>query len=157
MLGGDVGGLEGAGPQSVDGGDVDHPAPLLLVHVRESAAQDAERRLDHDALDEGEAVGRELVDGRDVLEAGVVDHDVGVGRQGLHGLRVGEVRDDGVAADPLGQLPGRAGREVDDVDPGAGPGEGLGAGPADARGGPGDQGRPAVDRAGCSGVHGRER
>lgn len=91
---------------------------------------------------------RELVDGGEMLEAGVVDHDVGIGRQGLHGLRVGEVGDVRDAADPLGQPKGGVGGEVDDVDPGAGLGEDLGTGPADAGGGPGDQSGAAVEGAG---------
>ncbi|CAG6394385.1 hypothetical protein SCOCK_260079 [Actinacidiphila cocklensis] len=143
VLGDDVRGLVRAGPQAVHRGDVDDPAPAAGVHVRQVPAQDAEGRLDHHPLDESEALRRELVDGGDVLQAGVVDDDVGVGGQRVDRAGLREVGDH---ADPAGLGRGVLGARrvpVDDVDGRAGRGEGHRAGPADPGGGAGDQGGAA--------------
>jgi pimeloyl-ACP methyl ester carboxylesterase len=78
VLGGHVRGLELRGPQPVHAGDVDDPAVLVGVHVRERGADQQERRLQHDAEHRRENVRRELLDGRDMLESGVVHQDVDV-------------------------------------------------------------------------------
>ena len=54
------------------------PAPAAVVHAGQQAAGQPERRLEHQPLDEREPLGVEVLDRRDVLDAGVVDQDVGV-------------------------------------------------------------------------------
>ena len=99
VLGGDVGGLVRRGAQAVDRADVHDPAPALLVHVRQGAADQPERRLQHQPQDVGEPVDRELVDRRHVLEAGVVDQDVDGEVERVDRVEVGQVDGHGGAAD----------------------------------------------------------
>src|SRR3712207_7381286 len=53
--------------------DVDDPPPAAAVHVRQRAADQPERRLQHQPQDQREAVDRELVQRRHVLQPGVVE------------------------------------------------------------------------------------
>ena len=75
-----------------------------------SRAGQPERRLEHQPLDEREPLGVELLDRRHVLHAGVVDQDVGlhvVPRPSASiDVTVGEVGDQVVAADVVGDLLG---------------------------------------------------
>ena len=91
VLGRDVGRLEGAGAQAVDARDVDDAAPAAVVHVGQALPDQPERRDEHEVEDEVEAVERELLDRAHVLDAGVVDEDVDLGRQVGEGVEVGEV------------------------------------------------------------------
>ena len=82
MLGGDVGRLEGAGAQAVDAGDVDDatPAPRRTCAGRLCRIS-RNGDVEHEVEDEVEAVEREVLDRAHVLDAGVVDEDVDLGRQ----------------------------------------------------------------------------
>src|SRR5439155_19111814 len=75
----------------VHAGDVDDAAPAAGVHVRERAAGQPERRLQHHAQEQREPVGVELGDRRDVLQSRVVDQDVDVAGQRVDGGEVGQV------------------------------------------------------------------
>ena len=83
----------------MDGADVDDPAPALLVHVRQRAADQPERRLQHQPQDVGEPVDGELVQRRDVLEPGVVHQDVDGEVERVDGVEVGQVDGHRGAAD----------------------------------------------------------
>src|SRR5690606_2018605 len=127
---------------AVHAGDVDQPAPAARVHVRQAAAHQQERGGDHHLLDEVEPVRRELGQRRDVLQPGVVDQDVDLGRQRVEGRRVGQVDDVRLPADVRGDRLGRVGVPVDHVHRGTRRGQRGGARPADAAAAPGDQGGP---------------
>ena len=107
VLGRHVRRLVRRGAQPVHRGDVDDPAPALRVHVRQAAADQPERRLQHQPQDQRERLRRELVQRRDVLQAGVVDHDVGGRVEPVDRGQVGQVDGPGGAAD-LARRPGRA-------------------------------------------------
>ena len=62
----------------MDAGDVDDPAPAAVVHARAAPAGEPERRLEHQPVDPLELFGLEVLDRRDVLDAGAVDEHVGV-------------------------------------------------------------------------------
>jgi len=94
-----------------------------------------------------------------VLEAGVVDHDVGFDLEPVQHGRVAQVGLDGLAAQLLGHALGAGAVQVDGDHGRAGPGQAPGARLPDAAGRPGDQ-RPAaaqvdVDRPGRRRVEGR--
>jgi hypothetical protein len=129
----------------VDRGDVDHPAPASPVHPGQDRPGEPERRLQHDRDHRLKPFRRELLDGGDVLEAGVVDQHVGGQVQAVQGGRAGQVGDQGgpadLARDPLGALP----VDVEHGHLGAGAGQPARARLADAAGRAGDQGRPAVE------------
>src|SRR5215204_1493537 len=91
VLGRDVRGLVRRGPQVVYGGDVDDAPPPLLVHPRQRLLEDPERSLEHNPQYEREALGRELLDGRDVLQPRVVHDDIRVYFEVVEHLIVGEV------------------------------------------------------------------
>ena len=79
MLGGDIGRLVGASDQAVRRSGVDDPAPALLPHRREARRvvwNTAVRLMREDRLP---FLGREVLDRRDELDAGIVDQDVGRG------------------------------------------------------------------------------
>ena len=153
VFGADVRHLERAGPQAVRAGDVDDASPATLVHVRQRAPDQPERGLQHDREDQREPLGVELGDRRDVLDAGVVDHDVHIGRQRVDGVEIGEVADHRRDA---GQLGGQRldagfvavhGQHVRAV--GHQPRHHRGTDPA---GGAGDQRRAAAQHAVATGV-----
>ena len=78
-----------------------------------SAARDEqERRLEHDPEDQREAVRRELLDRRDVLDARVVDQDVRLEPEVGERLGEAEVEDPGLAGDLLGDRLGPGGVAV---------------------------------------------
>ena len=109
----------------MDRADVHHPPPALLVHVRQGAADQPERRLQHQPEDVGEPVDGELVHRRDVLQAGVVHQDVDGEVERVDRLEVGQVDGDGRAADLLGHRLGGLGVAVDHEDVGAVGGQAL--------------------------------
>ncbi|GAA4989843.1 hypothetical protein GCM10025734_16370 [Kitasatospora paranensis] len=82
---------------------------------------DRARRLDRHPLDQPESLRRDVVDRRDMLDAGVVDHDVGVLRQAVRGDRVGQVHHHRRPAALLGARIRRLGGALHDVDPGPAP------------------------------------
>lgn len=91
-----------------------------------------------------EDVRRELLDGPDELESGVVDEDVGAVGGRLGGVQVGEVEEPGFEAPgEFGGLLGEGlqafGRPVDGSDPGPRGGEPQRAGAPDAAGRAGDE------------------
>lgn len=95
-----------------------------------------------------EDVRRELLDGADELEPGVVDEDVGAGCRGLRGVEVGEVQE--LRFDDAGETVGLLDQRlqsvtgpVDGSDTGPRGGEPERAGPADAAGRAGDERRAA--------------
>ena len=69
-----------------------------------SRAGEPERRLEHQPVDPGELLGVELLDRRDVLDAGAVDEEVGVEVERVDRGAVGEVDLEVVAADLGGDL-----------------------------------------------------
>lgn len=130
-------------------GEVDDATPAALVHAWQRGAGQQERRLEHDPEEQREALGRELLHGRDVLEPGVVDQDVGVDPQRVQ-LRAGQVHDQRAAVQLIGDRLGPVGVPVEHRDLGAGGGQPPCAGPADAAGRPGDQG-PAASQVEVAG------
>jgi hypothetical protein len=143
----------------VDRGDVDHPSPAALVHAGQDRPGQAERGLHHQRQHGREALGRELLDGGDVLEPGVVDQDVGGQLDAVEAGRVGQVGGHGDAAELAGDPLGAGLVQVDHGHPGPGAGQPAGAGLADAAGPAGDQRGPAVQvdvhGASSSAAHGR--
>ena len=72
VLGRDVRHLVRRRSVAVHGGDVDEAAPATVVHAGEQSPGQAERRLEHQPLDEAEPLGVEVLDGRDVLDAALL-------------------------------------------------------------------------------------
>ena len=149
VLGGDVGGLVGAGDEAVHGRHIDDPPPSALRHSGQQALRKEERSGEHNAEHPLPLLVGELLDGRDVLNARVVDEDVraAVVAEGLLGERaslvgVGEVGANERPADGVGDLaPGVAG--VVDDDARALGGEAFGDSFADAARAARDQSRSA--------------
>jgi hypothetical protein len=121
-----------------------------------------ERRLEHHALDQREPLGVELLDGRDVLDPGVVHQDVRadvatqterVDRRG-----VGEIGDQVLAAHLGGHLHDAGLVTIEDQHLRTGLGQTRGDGAADAAGASADQ-RDATLQGACRGdvrlTHGR--
>src|SRR5215207_6240158 len=85
-----VGGLEGRGDEPMRRGDVDDAPPPGLAHRRHGKAGGVEGGGQVDGDDLVPPLNRELIDWRDVLDAGVVDEDVeppeGLERQIDHAL-----------------------------------------------------------------------
>ena len=145
----------------MDGGDVDDPAPPLRVHVRQRAPDQPERRFQHHGEHGVEDVRRELLDGPDQLQPGVVDQDVGAGGGRLGRVEVGEVQDAAVRRRPASPAACRGegvealGVPVDGPDLGPGGREPQRTGAADAAGRAGDECGTAaeveVDRTGSGG------
>lgn len=98
VLRGDVRGFVGGGAKPVDARHVDDPPPAPRVHRREAPPDEQEGCGDHQRLDPRELRGREVFERRDVLDPGVVDQDVDLGRERVDGPGVGEV--DGVRPPP---------------------------------------------------------
>ena len=140
VLGGDVGRLEGAGPQAVDARDVDDAAPAAVVHVGEALPDQPERRDEHEVEDEVEAVEREVLDRAHVLDARVVDEDVDLGRQAREVIQIGQVGCDRGDAGSLGEGGESVGVPVDGVHRGARAREGSRDTCPDAAGCSGDEG-----------------
>ena len=136
--------LYARGAQPVDGAHVHDPAPAAAVHVRQRAADQPERRLDHQPQDVAEAVDRELVDRGDVLQAGVVDQDVDVEVQGVDRVEVGQVDGHRGAAHLLGGGGRGVGVPVDHDDRAPRLGQPGRAGAPDARRPAGDECAPSV-------------
>ena len=128
---------------------MDEPAPARVVHVRQRRPRQLERRLQHHGKDSREAVGREVLDRRHVLQAGVVDEHVHGRRRPTWCAQLGErravaeVRDERLAADLLGHLLRAVAVEVERDHRRAGLGEPGGAGGPDAAARPGDEHAPA--------------
>src|SRR6478735_841111 len=59
VLGADIGRLVRRGTVAVDAGDVDQAAPAPVVHPGEQPPREPERRLEHDPVDQCEALGVE--------------------------------------------------------------------------------------------------
>jgi hypothetical protein len=116
-------------------------------------ADEEEGSGDHQRLDAREGIGREVLERGDVLDPGVVDQDVDLGREVPDGRGVGEVGGVRPAPDLGGGGFGAFGVHVDDVHLGPGRREGADAGQADTAGPAGDEGGAPVQIAG----HGRER
>ena len=95
-----------------------------------------------------EPLGVEVLDGRDVLDAGVVDEDVGVEGGGVDGVGVGEVDAQRVAAEGGGDLLGGGLVAVQDGDVRAEGGEVPGDGGTDAARAAGDQGAATLQGEG---------
>lgn len=78
----------------MDGGHLDdarpHPWPYMCGNAPWMSRN---RGLQHRGQHGVEGVGRELLDGPDELQSGVVDEDVGARRGGLRRVQVGEVQD----------------------------------------------------------------
>src|SRR6478752_4930722 len=71
MLGGDVGNLLRAGDQSVCGSNIDDAAPFAFLHAGQCGADRVERGGQVDRNDRVPFLDREILDVRDVLDAGV--------------------------------------------------------------------------------------
>ncbi len=140
----------------MDARDVDDPAEAALVHAREQAPGEPERRLEHQPVDQRERLGVELLDRGDVLDAGAVDQEVDLEVERVDGGAVGQVDGDVVAADDGGHLGGRLLVAVEHGDVGAELGEPGGDGGADAAGASGHRRPASVEgrRAGVTGVSG---
>ncbi len=117
--------------------------PALRVHARQRGADQQEGRLEHEAHDQAEGLGVELLDRADPLDAGVVDEDVDVEREVVQRRGVGQVDDPRLAADGLGRGIRRLGVQVGDDDVRAATGELVRARESDAARAAGDQGAPA--------------
>ncbi len=100
----------GAGPdgQARDRGDIDDPPGPAGAHGRQDGLQQGQRTDDIGLELGADLVERGLLDRPDQAVAGVVDQDVdlagdglGLGGAGFHGGLVGDVEDQGVAAQQL--------------------------------------------------------
>ena len=76
MLGGDIGRLERRGDQAVRRGDIDDSAEAPLLYAGEHGAPGVERGREIDREDRVPLRGRESLDRRYMLDAGIVDEDV---------------------------------------------------------------------------------
>ena len=119
VLGGDVRRLERRRTQAVHAREVDDPSEPAFVHAGQRRADEQEGRLEHQAQDEREPLGLELLDGAHVLDAGVVHEDVGVEREVGERRGVAEVDLPGLAADLACDPLGRLAVQVGDHDVGA--------------------------------------
>ena len=170
VLGGDVGRLEGRGDQAVRRGDVDDPAPAPRRHARDHRAHGVEGGREVDGQDLVPLGGREALDRRHVLDAGIVDQDVdrtqlahGLGDHGRDLLGPAHVRaavrhgDAELLLQPVAQAgDGRGVAEAVEHEVGAGGGQRPGDAQADAAGRAGDDGTLAGERAsGGGGAAGR--
>ncbi|MCY1181310.1 hypothetical protein D9M73_218080 [compost metagenome] len=149
MLGGDIGGLAHRTDQAMHRGNVDHPAPALGAHARQTQTGAVEHRRQVDRDDRIPTLHRKLVHRCHVLNAGIVDQDIDAAELALGvGDHVGNlcrIADIGrVVADlaaklfDLGNNVGRIAKTVEDQ-VGPGPGQAEGDPQADAAGGTGDQ------------------
>ena len=86
VLGRDVGRLERRGHEGMGRGRVDDAAPAARLHARHGGADGVEGGGQIDGDDLVPLLDRELLDRRDVLDAGIVDEDVD-GAERLLGLR----------------------------------------------------------------------
>ena len=151
VLGGDVGALEGRGPQRMRRADVDDAPPLALLHAGHSRARRVEGRGQIDGNDRVPLLDGELLHGRHVLDAGVVHQDVD---RAEVALRLGDHLRDLIVAEHVCRVEGDAGGMLFDLGDsllvvllGAEPvenhvgavlGERMGDAQTDARGRPGD-------------------
>ncbi len=150
VLGRDVRRLVRRRHQAVHRGDVDDPPPAALVHRGQQAADQHERRGQHHLEQQRPPLLVELLDGADVLEAGVVDEDVHISDlvgEAVDVVAHAEVGGHGDAAVHRlgGDVEALTGK-VAEHDAGAPGAEVASHGEADARGGAGDQGATALDR-----------
>src|SRR5919199_5370148 len=113
------------------GGDVDHTPPPLLVHAGQRRTHDPEGRLEHNPQYHGETLGREVLNGGDVLQTRIVDDDVRLYFQAIEHPVVREVRLHRLAADLVRDLPGAVTVQVEHGNRSTRPGQPLGAGPPD--------------------------
>ena len=128
----------------MDAGDVHDPPPSAGVHPGQQPPGEQERRLEHESVHEPELLGLELLDRRDVLEAGVVDQDVRLEVERVDGAGVGEVQRAEVAVDRGGHLGGALAVAVQHDDPVTPLGEVGGHGSPDAARATGHQGGAAA-------------